>query len=63
MADKSWKAFERRVATRVGGTVIPVTGEPDGTGRGRGYVRLSSEATAASAVLLARLASRDQLGG
>ena len=26
MADKSWKAFERRVAKRVGGRRIPVTG-------------------------------------
>ena len=30
MADKSWKAFERRVAARVGGKRIPVTGERDG---------------------------------
>ena len=30
MADKSWKAFERRVAKRVGGKRIPVTGERDG---------------------------------
>ena len=28
--DKSWKAFERRVAKRVGGKRIPVTGERDG---------------------------------
>ena len=26
MADKSWKAFERRLAKRVGGKRIPVTG-------------------------------------
>ena len=26
MADKSWKAFERRIAERVGGKRIPVTG-------------------------------------
>ena len=30
MADKAWKAFERRVAERVGGRRIPVTGERDG---------------------------------
>ena len=30
MPDKSWKAFERRVAKRVGGKRIPVTGERDG---------------------------------
>ena len=30
MADKSWKAFERRIAERVGGKRIPVTGERDG---------------------------------
>ena len=30
MADKSWKAFERRIAKRVGGKRIPVTGERDG---------------------------------
>ena len=30
MADRSWKAFERRVAKRVGGRRIPVTGERDG---------------------------------
>ena len=30
MADKSWKAFERRLAKRVGGRRIPVTGERDG---------------------------------
>ena len=28
--DQSWKAFERRVAKRVGGRRIPVTGERDG---------------------------------
>ena len=28
--DKSWKAFERRLARRVGGKRIPVTGERDG---------------------------------
>ena len=28
--DKAWKAFERRVAERVGGKRIPVTGERDG---------------------------------
>ena len=28
--DKSWKAFERRVAARVGGKRVPVTGERDG---------------------------------
>ena len=31
MPDKSWKAFERRVAGRVGGKRIPVTGERDGS--------------------------------
>ena len=30
MADKSWKAFERRLAERVGGKRIPITGERDG---------------------------------
>ena len=30
MSDLSWKAFERRVAKRVGGKRIPVTGERDG---------------------------------
>ena len=30
MPDKSWKAFERRLAKRVGGRRIPVTGERDG---------------------------------
>ena len=30
MPDKSWKAFERRLAKRVGGKRIPVTGERDG---------------------------------
>ena len=30
MADKAWKAFERRIAERVGGKRIPVTGERDG---------------------------------
>ena len=30
MADKSWKKFERRLARRVGGRRIPVTGERDG---------------------------------
>ena len=30
MADKSWKAFERRLARRMGGKRIPVTGERDG---------------------------------
>ena len=30
MSDTSWKAFERRVAKRVGGRRIPVTGERDG---------------------------------
>ena len=28
--DKSWKAFERRLAKRMGGRRIPVTGERDG---------------------------------
>ena len=28
--DKAWKAFERRLARRVGGRRIPVTGERDG---------------------------------
>ena len=28
--DKAWKAFERRIAERVGGKRIPVTGERDG---------------------------------
>ena len=30
MPDKSWKAFERRLAKRLGGKRIPVTGERDG---------------------------------
>ena len=30
MPDKSWKAFERRIAKRMGGRRIPVTGERDG---------------------------------
>ena len=30
MSNKSWKAFERRLARRVGGRRIPVTGERDG---------------------------------
>ena len=30
MADKSWKAFERRIAKKLGGKRIPVTGERDG---------------------------------
>ena len=30
MPDKAWKAFERRLARRVGGRRIPVTGERDG---------------------------------
>ena len=30
MMDRAWKAFERRVAKRVGGKRIPVTGERDG---------------------------------
>ena len=30
MADKSWKAFERRLAKRMGGRRIPVTGERAG---------------------------------
>ena len=30
MADKSWKAFERRLAQRMGGRRIPVTGERNG---------------------------------
>ena len=30
MSDKSWKAFERRIAKRMGGRRIPVTGERDG---------------------------------
>ena len=30
MADRSWKAFERRLAHRMGGRRIPVTGERDG---------------------------------
>lgn len=30
MADKSWKAFERRIAARHGGQRIPVTGERHG---------------------------------
>ena len=30
MSDKSWKAFERRLAHRVGGRRIPVTWERDG---------------------------------
>ena len=30
MPDKSWKAFERRLAHRMGGKRIPVTGERDG---------------------------------
>ena len=30
MADRSWKAFERRLARRVGGRRIPVTGERAG---------------------------------
>ena len=30
MADRAWKAFERRIAKRVGGRRIPVTGERDG---------------------------------
>ena len=29
--DKSWKAFERRIAKRMGGKRIPVTGERDGS--------------------------------
>ena len=28
--DKSWKAFERRIAKRIGGKRIPVTGERNG---------------------------------
>ena len=31
MPDKSWKAFERRIAARLGGKRIPVTGERDGS--------------------------------
>ena len=30
MSDRSWKAFERRAATRLGGRRVPVTGERDG---------------------------------
>ena len=30
MADKSWKAFERRLAKKVGGRRIPCTGEKAG---------------------------------
>ena len=30
MADKSWKAFERRLARRVGGKRLACTGEKDG---------------------------------
>ena len=30
MPDKAWKAFERRVAKKMGGSRIPVTGERDG---------------------------------
>ena len=30
MADKSWKAFERRIAKRMGGRRIPCTGEKAG---------------------------------
>lgn len=30
VADRSWKAFERRIARKVGGRRIPVTGERDG---------------------------------
>ena len=30
MTEKSWKKFERRIAKRVGGKRIPVTGERDG---------------------------------
>ena len=30
MPDKAWKAFERRLARRVGGRRIPVTGEREG---------------------------------
>ena len=30
MPDKSWKAFERRIARKLGGKRIPVTGERDG---------------------------------
>lgn len=30
MADRAWKKFERRLAQRVGGKRIPVTGERDG---------------------------------
>ena len=30
MSDRAWKAFERRLATRLGGRRIPVTGERDG---------------------------------
>ena len=28
--DRAWKAFERRIAQRVGGKRIPITGERDG---------------------------------
>ena len=28
--DRAWKAFERRIAKRVGGKRIPITGERDG---------------------------------
>ena len=46
MADKSWKAFERRLAARVGGARIPVTGERDGADviAGRSSIRRSSGA-------------------
>ena len=30
MADRSWKAFERRIAARVGGRRLACTGEKDG---------------------------------
>ena len=29
--DKAWKSFERRIAKRVGGRRVPVTGERDGS--------------------------------
>ena len=62
MADKSWKAFERRVAKRVGGKRIPVTGERDGADVVAGPFVYQAKLRRGLPSYLARLATRDRGG-
>lgn len=57
--DKSWKAFERRIAKRMGGKRIPVTGERDGADVVAGPFVYQAKLRRGLPSYLRRVASRD----